>query len=626
MTLLFLSVPLLASIVLVRRLLRPASPFRDIPGPRAVNWVTGNLLQLFNAKGLRFHHDLTRLYGDVVKIWGFFGDEQLYISDPKALQHIIVKDQDAFEETTTFIETNKVIFGEGLVATTGEQHKRQRRIVGPAFSVMQLRRLVPVFYEVARRLTDAVSDEISQGSDPLDLTSSQGGPNGSTEKDGERNEAILDMSQWMSRAALESVGQGILGYSFDPLNSPSTNLYTRAVRELIPALFSVSLIRQFAPFLSRLGPPAFRRKIVEWTPNETVQKITEMSDVMYGTARGILEGKKRLLMEEKEVGGEEGEGEKDKDTGENGEEDKMEREGLRDVISGLLRENQNSKGEKHLSDEEVIGQMTVLIFGGQDTTSSALSRILYMLASHPHIQAMLRAELRAALPDTVNDGELGYEQLSGLVWMDAVLKETLRLYPPVPFVRRVATQDRTIPLSTPIKRPGHEPLTALTIPTGTTLFVGIAAANRDRSIWGDDALEWKPERWLTGAETLNNGSDQSLPLPATTGISISVNGPAKGERLPGIYAGMLSFFGGGRSCVGYRFAQLEIKIILAILLTRFSFSLTPNEIDVDIVWNLSQIISPSYVSKGKVKEHGGSVGSGVERKEKQGMPLIVRRL
>lgn len=99
-----------------------------------------------------------------------------------------------------------------------------------------------------------------------------------------------------------------------------------------PALFSVSLIRQFAPFLSKLGPPSFRRKIVEWTPYETVQKIKDMSDVMYETARGILEAKKRLLMEEeREIGGG---GVKEKVVG-GVKEDGMEREGLRDIISGL---------------------------------------------------------------------------------------------------------------------------------------------------------------------------------------------------------------------------------------------------------------------------------------------------
>ena len=59
-----------------------------------------------------------------------------------------------------------------------------------------------------------------------------------------------------------------------------------------PALFRVSLIRQLAPFISRLGSPAFRRKLVEITPNATVQKIKMMSDVMYDTAKNILRIKK----------------------------------------------------------------------------------------------------------------------------------------------------------------------------------------------------------------------------------------------------------------------------------------------------------------------------------------------
>lgn len=182
-----------------------------------------------------------------------------------------------------------------------------------------------------------------------------------------------------------------------------------------------------------------------------------------------------------------------------------------------------------------------------------------MLASHPGIQDNLRSELRNVLEDsTPGEATLGYEQISKLPWMDAVLKETLRLYPPVPFVRRVyvnilwtnihfnigswlfgciahsATRTTTIPLSTPIKPRSpsgrtQEPLTTLTIPTGTTLFVGIAAANRANSVWGDDALTWRPERWLNNATSNGGGSDPSI---------VTTSGPARRERLPGIYAGM----------------------------------------------------------------------------------------
>ncbi|TFY83263.1 hypothetical protein EWM64_g745 [Hericium alpestre] len=200
-----------------------------------------------------------------------------------------------------------------------------------------------------------------------------------------------------------------------------------------------------------------------------------------------------------------------------------------------------------------------------------------MLATHPDIQKKVRHELettrrtqRVDDPDATD--ELGYDRLSNLPWLDAVIKETLRLYPPVPFVRRVATRTCTVPLLTPIKPldAAQPPMTSVTIPEGTTLFVGIAAANRSPLIWGPDAHEWRPERWL--------GSE----VPG-------VQAREDGARLPGVYSGMMTFLGGGRSCVGFKFAQIEIKIILATLLMRFRFSAT----SADIVWNLSQIISPS---------------------------------
>lgn len=62
-----------------------------------------------------------------------------------------------------------------------------------------------------------------------------------------------------------------------------------------PTIFKISLIRQFAPFLVRLGPPWFRRKLVEWTPSNIVQKLKDMSDVMHDRAKEILELKRQEL-------------------------------------------------------------------------------------------------------------------------------------------------------------------------------------------------------------------------------------------------------------------------------------------------------------------------------------------
>ncbi|KIY67079.1 cytochrome P450 [Cylindrobasidium torrendii FP15055 ss-10] len=521
--LLILTVIFLTALVIHRR--TKLRPFAHIPGPPAQSWFMGNLSQVFTPKGLPFHQHLVDEYGGMVKIHGFFGDEQLYISDHKALSAILGKDSDAFDETAVFFDTNKVIFGPGLVATSGDQHRRQRKLVMPVFSVPHIKALLPAFYDVAGRLIDAIQASLPHTNTILHTIP--------------EDESVVDMSAWMCRAALETIGQTVLGYSFDPLSSPITNPYSSAIKELIPTIFSLSLVRQFAPILSRLGSPRMRRWIVEHTPNAAVQKIKEISDVMHATAVDVLESRRK-----EDLGG-------------------------KDIISVLLRANEKAPENAKMDENELSGQVTVLIFGAQDTTSSVLSRILYLLAEHPEIQERVRAEVLPFI------GRIEHDELVALPLLDAVIKETLRLHSPVPFVRRTATQPRTIAYG--------ESSQSVFIPTGTTLFISIAGYNRLESIWGADAKVWNPDRFID-------------------------NHNAKSEG-PGIYAGTLSFLGGPRSCPGWKFALVEMKIILSSLLREFRFSLVP---DARIEWNLSQIIAPSVV--------------GPDGAEKKGLPLRVERI
>ncbi|KAF6742238.1 cytochrome P450 [Ephemerocybe angulata] len=531
-------------------------PFISIPGPKPASWFSGNLGQLFNAKGLPFHQHLSDFYGGMVKVYGFFGDEQLYISDPLAIQAILGTEQECFDETAVFLEANKIIFGPGLVSTTGELQKRQRKLAAPMFSTAQLAKIAPTFYEIAEKLVDVLQREINEQLSPTYSGNAE-------EKNDEKRvgRAVLDMSEWSCRVSLEAAGRAILGYSFDPLDSPVSNPYTTAIKELIPTLFSLALVRQFAPFLSKLGPAWFRRKLVEWTPNKKVQKVKATSDLMHESAKAILEERRAQLLDEADLGSQDG-------------------GRAKDLISMLLQANARAAPEERMGDDELTGQMTVLIFGAQDTTSSVMSRVFSLLATHPDVQLNVREEIRnayALMREHDRDGtdyvdgkaRLSQETVMGLPWLDAVVKETLRLYPPVPFVRRTCTKETSIPYTRTIPDSSNTPVTSLasvSIPKGTTLFLSIAGCNRMRSVWGDDAGEWKPERWLESTQPYS-----------------------KDVKIPGAFSGMLSFLGGGRSCIGYRFALLEMKIVLATVLSRLVFSPTEER----IVWNLAQIISPS---------------------------------
>lgn len=208
---------------------------------------------------------------------------------------------------------------------------------------------------------------------------------------------------------------------------------------------------------------------------------------------------------------------------------------------------------------------SVLIFGAQDTTSSLLSRILHLLSLNPDVQKRVRQELHEARNDNVladNPNRLGYDALSELPWLDAVVKETLRLwvvwsliflhrpingssrYPPVPFVRRTcvmlssrwnkvtsfwpfhsAIRDTVLPYSRTEADGAVKPAT-IRVPKGTTLFVSILGCNRLEAVWGPDAKQWKPERWLDPSRGAENPNVKYTP-PMGDGL-----------RPPGIYHNM----------------------------------------------------------------------------------------
>ena len=167
-----------------------------------------------------------------------------------------------------------------------------------------------------------------------------------------------------------------------------------------------------------------------------------------------------------------------------------------------------------------------------DTTSSALSHILQILAQKPSIQSDLRAEVRRAAAYAGNqeltDCEFGsYDDLMSLPLLDAVLRETLRVHPPVSWIWRVARAPATLPLRNPVTLTDGSKVDTIPVAENQGIIIGIAACQRDVKVWGEDADEWKPERWLVANED-EDGTDEWKRGTVLTDET----------RYPGIYSGM----------------------------------------------------------------------------------------
>jgi cytochrome P450 len=191
----------------------------------------------------------------------------------------------------------------------------------------------------------------------------------------------------------------------------------------------------------------------------------------------------------------------------------------RDILSALL-EATDERGAA-LDEDELVGHASVLFAAGHETSSNALCWALLLLSQHPKVAAALEEELWSELRGDAPR----VEQLARLPLLDGVVKECLRLLPPVPLNHRIAAVDTELG--------GHA------IPRGTELISSVFHTHRVPEVYAEPA-RFLPERW----STLD----------------------------PGPYA--YSPFGAGpRMCIGASFASMEIKLVLATLLQRFRLAL-----------------------------------------------------
>jgi cytochrome P450 len=538
----------------------------DVAGPEKEHWWKGNMESMV-VDGFQRCLDIAADYGGAVKIHALFGEEWLYVSDPRALHHILVKEQHIFEENDGFLFCNKLIFGDGLISTLGEQHRKQRKMLNPVFSASNMRELLSVIQTISHQLKSTLVSKISACSEY---------------DHARRRESIeFDVLPWLSRSSLDCICEGVLGYHSAALDG-NEDEYTDALRMLSPSISKTMVFRPLVPIVMRNCPLYWRKKIVDWLtiswlPTQTMKNLRELRrvvEIMDSANRAIFQEKRAALqlpsplLQTHDTSG---------------------RTKGKDMMSIMLRANASSSEADRLSDAELLGQMNVMIFAGLETTTVAVARVLYMLAKHPHIQEHLRTEIRGAmaayqvpdadLPHTEDDSgaRLSYDVLMNLPLLNAVVRETLRLYPSLPILTRRTTKAASVPLQFPVRSVSGEKIDAVHVAKNQRLVISIIAANHNQAVWGEDASEWKPDRWLHSSQGVAPGDKDAV-------------------KYSGVYSSMMTFLAGNRSCIGFKFAEMEIKDVLATLLPAIHFAL-PSEPDEngnvkEIYWKMSAFHTP----------------------------------
>ncbi|XP_024008941.1 cytochrome P450 86B1 isoform X2 [Eutrema salsugineum] len=215
-----------------------------------------------------------------------------------------------------------------------------------------------------------------------------------------------------------------------------------------------------------------------------------------------------------------------------------------DVLSRIIEiESHKKSDEKDPSIIKFFRQFcTSFILAGRDTSSVALTWFFWMIQKHPQVENKIISEVREILRqrgDSVaskTESLFTVKELNDMVYLQAALSETMRLYPPIPMEMKQAVEDDVFPDGTFLSK-------------GSRVYFAIYAMGRMESIWGKDCESFKPERWIQAG---NFVSDDQFKY--------------------------VVFNAGPRLCLGKTFAYLQMKTVAASVLLRYSIKVAQDHV------------------------------------------------
>ncbi|TDL20680.1 cytochrome P450 [Rickenella mellea] len=489
----------------VRLLVRPMfSPLRDLPGPKTSNLILGHLDEIRKAQNAEVHERWVEEYGKTLVYKQFFNGDRLYTVDLRALSHVLTHTA-VYQKPAQARRNLSRLLGNGVLVTEGEKHRQQRKVMNPSFGPSSIRKLTPVFFRKAIQLRDVWKSELFKDSAPQ----------------------RIEILSWLSRTTLDVIGLAGFNYKFHAL---TVDQEPNELNKAFSTLFHAEGVIRILPFLQAFFP------IFRLIPTKRARDEQNAQDTMRRIGQTLVNERKRQLL---------GQDRNDKDGANGGtlQDDDNDALSGEDLLSALMKANMDTDVPEHqrMSDEDVLAQVPTFFVAGHETTSTEVMWCLHSLSYIPETQAKLRDELLTVTTDTPEMAEL-----DALPYLDAVVRETLRLHAAVPSTIREAVVDDVIPLSEPFKDRKGQLRYEIPVTKGETILFPILAVNRSKALWGEDVLEFRPERWFNLPEAANS--------------------------IPGVWGSLLTFLGGSRSCIGYRFALIEMKALLFTLIRAFEFT------------------------------------------------------
>ncbi|CAG9771776.1 unnamed protein product [Ceutorhynchus assimilis] len=390
--------------------------------------------------------------------------------------HIMVKNYDLMEfvlSSNTILDKSSEYryianwLGTGLLTAPGYKWRQRRKIITPAFHFSILEQFVEIFEANATIMVSKLEREA------LDKES-------------------VDIYRYITAYALDTICETAMGVKIDTQDNKNQD-YVFAVKDVS----RITLTRAFS---------AWRGIDFLFQFSQDYKNQQKNLSILHGFTKSIIDKRRQLLNEIKP-------------NNEDKEKDVFGRKRKMAFLDLLL--NATTVDGQPLSMEDIREEVDTFMFEGHDTTASASSFAIYLLANHPEVQKLARDE-QIEIFGKDKEKTVCYQDLQDMKYLELVLKETLRIYPSVPFVGRITNEE--------LNYKGH------IIPKGTILMLHLYGMNHDPDYFKDPE-EFRPERF---------------------------------QDLSGKYPySYIPFSAGPRNCIGQKFAMLEMKSIVSKVLRNF---------------------------------------------------------
>nr|AZR39474.1 cytochrome P450 [Agasicles hygrophila] len=406
--------------------------------------------------------------------------------------------------------------GDGLLISYGEKWKSHRKMIAPTFHATILKSFIPTFNKNTNRILEKLKEEKGK---------------------------IFDCHDYMSTATVDTLLETAMGV--EKTNEDNTGFdYAMAVMKMCnivhlrhtkfwlrPDLFfnltSMSKIQvKLLDTIHTLTNTVIKRKKKNYTERLLKGEDSLYTEVMKSSEYNESKGGAVDSSSIKYI--------RD-DLDENDENDVGEKKRLA-FLDFLIEANETQGGL--LSDKEVSEEVNTIMFEGHDTTAAASSFFLCLLGIHTDVQRKVYEELKEIFEGNM-DRPITFNDTLKMKYLERVLLETLRMYPPVPLIARQVNEDVKLATENYV------------IPKGTTVIVTQYLIHRNEKYWKNPTV-FDPDNFL----------------------------PENCQKRP--YYAYIPFSAGPRSCVGRKYAMLKLKILLAGIVRKFEIISLEKEEDFNL--------------------------------------------